>query len=138
MNEADELTQRLMEFYERFSSWEHGVVKETGVTLPQMHTLTVLGLGGPMRMKELAESMGITTGTLTVLVDRLEAKQHVCRRPHDSDRRSIIVELTPSGHALFKEHDRLHRRLTEEITSACPPEDRAALLRCLKAMNESF
>ncbi|XXJ18126.1 MarR family winged helix-turn-helix transcriptional regulator [Desulfovibrio caledoniensis] len=132
------INHAIVEFFEKLSSWEHDVVREKGMTLPQMHTLEVLGIHGAMRMKELAEAMGITTGTLTVLVDRLEDKGCVRRVPHDTDRRSINVELTDQGRALFEEHDRLHLRLTEELTAACPPEDREALLRCLTSMNAQF
>jgi len=132
------INHAIVEFFEKLSSWEHDVVREKGMTLPQMHTLEVLGIHGAMRMKELAEAMGITTGTLTVLVDRLEDKDCVRRVPHDTDRRSINVELTDQGRALFEEHDRLHLRLTEELTAACPAEDREALLRCLTSMNAQF
>ena len=79
------INHAIVEFFEKLSSWEHDVVREQGMTLPQMHTLEVLGIHGAMRMKELAESMGITTGTLTVLVDRLEDKAYVRRVPHDTD-----------------------------------------------------
>lgn len=132
------INHAIVEFFEKLSSWEHDVVREKGMTLPQMHTLEVLGIHGSMRMKELAEAMGITTGTLTVLVDRLEDKDCVRRLPHDTDRRSINVELTDAGRELFAEHDRLHHRLTEDLVAACPAEDRAALLRCLTSMNAQF
>lgn len=134
----NKINHAIIEFFEKLSSWEHDVVREKGMTLPQMHTLEILGIHGAMRMKELAEAMGITTGTLTVLVDRLESKGCVRRRPHDTDRRSINVELTDKGEALFEEHDRLHLQLTEELVGACPPEDREALLRCLDIMNKEF
>lgn len=133
-----QINHAIIEFFEKLSSWEHDIVREKGMTLPQMHTLEVLGIHGAMRMKELAAAMGITTGTLTVQVDRLEAKGFLRRIPHETDRRSINVELTETGRELFREHDRLHLRLTEELVSACPKEDRAALLRCLTLMNEEF
>jgi len=134
----EKINHAIVLFFEKLSSWEHDVVREKGMTLPQMHSLEVLGIHGSMRMKELAEAMGITTGTLTVQVDRLEAKDFVRRVPNEKDRRSINVELTDTGRALFEEHDRLHLRLTEELVSACPKEDRAALLRCLNIMNKEF
>ncbi|BCS88764.1 MarR family winged helix-turn-helix transcriptional regulator [Pseudodesulfovibrio sediminis] len=132
------INHALIEFFEKLSSWEQDVVREKGMTLPQMHTLEVLGIHGAMRMKELAAAMGITTGTLTVQVDRLEAKGYLRRIPHETDRRSINVDLTESGRELFEEHDRLHLRLTEDLVAACPKDDRAALLRCLSVMNEEF
>lgn len=135
---VERINHAIVEFFEKLSSWEHDVVREKGMTLPQMHTLEVLGIHGSMRMKELAEAMGVTTGTLTVQVDRLEDRQCVRRVPNRSDRRSINVELTDKGRKLFEEHDRLHLRLTEQLVSACPETDRETFLRCLVAMNREF
>ncbi|MFW5500291.1 MULTISPECIES: MarR family winged helix-turn-helix transcriptional regulator [unclassified Maridesulfovibrio] len=134
----DKLNHAVIEFYEKLSSWEHDVVREKGLTLPQMHTLEVLGIHKAMRMKELAQRMGITTGTLTVLVDRLEDKEFVCRKPHQTDRRSIIVELTGTGQEMFEEHDRLHLRLIEELTSEFSEEEKVILLGCIEKMNGAF
>lgn len=123
MDQMEEFTRLLIEFYERFSSWEHGVVKETGVTLPQMHTLEVLGSSGDLRMKELAGRMGVTTGSLTVLVDRLVRAGLVQRKPQEQDRRSIQVGLTPEGERHFREHHELHAQLSQELGGALTPEE---------------
>ncbi|WP_018125611.1 MarR family winged helix-turn-helix transcriptional regulator [Desulfovibrio oxyclinae] len=133
-----ELSHLIVEFYERLSSWEHGVVRDKGLTLPQMHTLEILGANGPMRMKELAGRMGVTTGTLTVMIDRLVKNGQVERRPHDTDRRSIIVALTESGRALFSEHDDLHLQLTEELTAGLSEGELEAFEATLRKMIREF
>lgn len=138
MSDTGKLTHAIVEFYEKLSSWEHDVVREQGLTLPQTHTLEILGIHGALPMKELAARMGVTTGTLTVLVDRLEDKQLVVRRPHEHDRRSILVALTERGQTQYEEHDRLHRRLTGDLTADLTAEQKAALLHCLETMNSSF
>ncbi|WP_027721871.1 MarR family winged helix-turn-helix transcriptional regulator [Maridesulfovibrio zosterae] len=132
------LNHSIVEFYEKLSSWENDVVRDKGLTLSQMHTLEVLGIHESIRMKELAKHMGITTGTLTVLVDRLEEKKYVCRIPNQTDRRSILVELTESGQKMFEEHDRLHLRLIEEITTDLSDSQKELLLSCIDKMNASF
>ena len=132
MEHVEELTQLLIEFYEKFSSWEHGVVKGKGLTLPQMHTIEILGASGNLRMKELAEKMGITTGSLTVLVDRLEKKGLVGRTPHEEDRRSIRVSLTDKGMKHFQEHHNLHARLTQEITGPLSPDEISSMIDLFK------
>lgn len=132
--ETQRLTRLLIEFYEKFSSWEHGVVKESGLTLPQMHTLEILGADGDLRMTELAAKMGVTTGSLTVLVDRLERGGYVARKPHESDRRSIRVGLTETGARLFAEHHALHERLTQEILCALSPEEATSLAGMLERL----
>jgi DNA-binding MarR family transcriptional regulator len=132
--QVEELTRLLIEFYERFSSWEQAVVRDSGITLQQMHTLETLGACGGLRMKELAEKMGITTGSLTVLVDRLVRSGHVERRPIEGDRRSILVGLTGKGEALFAEHHALHAQLSQELASALEPGELPALLGMLRRL----
>ncbi len=132
------LSRLLVEFFEKFSSWEHGVVRDSGLTLPQTHTLEILGTHGPMRMKELAGHMGLTTGTLTVAVDRLEQGGLVRRRPNEQDRRSILVELTEEGERHFQVHDTLHANLTRDMISELDNDERATLHRCLEKMLQSL
>ena len=132
--ELEELNHAIVEFYEKLSSWEHDVVREKGLTLPQIHALEILGIHESMRMKELASWMG----TLTVLIDRLESKDYVRRCPHKTDRRSIIIELTDTGRQMFMEHDKLHMQLTETMVAGISQEDRECLCRCLETMNKAF
>ena len=68
-------------------------------------------------MKDLAEKSGVTTGTLTVGVDRLEKKGLLVRKPHEKDRRAYLIELTPEGEKYFKLHHRFHLKMTEELVA---------------------
>ena len=111
------LSHQLIELYDKIASWEHSVVKDSGLSPAQMHTIEVIGHRKNLRMKELAEKLGVTTGTLTIGVDRLEKLGLVVRKPHDTDRRSYFVVLTDSGEKMFEEHHRFHQDFTSEITS---------------------
>lgn len=136
-NEAG-LTHLMVEFFEKLSSWEQSVVRGQGLTLQQMHTLEILGIHDALRMKDLAGRMGVTTGTLTVMIDRLEQAGLVRRVPNEQDRRSIFIELTEQGRGHFKEHDALHSRLTREITAPLSDEQRKVLAQCFEIMNREF
>lgn len=138
MSDTGKLTQLIVEFYEKLSSWEHCVVRDKGLTLPQVHAMEILGSHTALRMKELAERMGVTTGTLTVLADRLEKADLIRRKPHQEDRRSILVELTDKGREIFEEHDQLHDQLTQDITANLSEEERATLATILEKMNQDF
>ncbi len=111
------LSGQLIELYDKISSWEHSVVKDSGLTPAQMHTIEVIGHKKNLRMKELAEKLGVTTGTLTIAVDRLEKLDLVARKPHDTDRRSYFVILTDKGEMMFEEHHRFHEAFTSEIST---------------------
>ena len=138
MTGLEGLSALIIEFYEKLSSWEHGVVRGSALTLPQMHTLEILGQHPQLRMKELAAKMGVTTGTLTVTVDRLEKRGLALRVPHGSDRRSVLVEMTPRGRALFEEHHKLHLDLTRELTASLSDEEAATLASLLRKLTQAF
>jgi len=123
MHDLERLSDLIIEFYEKLSSWEQAVVKDSDISLPQMHTLEILGQQSPLRMKELAAKMGVTTGTLTVGVDRLKKQGLVVRIPHETDRRSILVALTEAGQGLYREHHAHHLHLTREMEAALTAEE---------------
>ncbi|CAH0530412.1 MarR family winged helix-turn-helix transcriptional regulator [Vibrio hippocampi] len=138
MQNIEKLNQLLTEFYDKMSSWEQSVVKETGYSLAQVHTIEVLGSHGAMRMKELAEKLGITTGTLTVQIDKLVQAELIERGAHPNDRRAIVVSLTEQGQAIHRHHNQLHLSLVQELTRHLEPEQEKVLAHCLETMNREF
>ena len=125
------LSHQLIELYDKISSWEHSVVKDSGLSPAQMHTIEVIGHKKNLRMKELAERLGVTTGTLTVAVDKLEKLGVVERKPHDTDRRSYFVILTDQGEEMFEEHHRFHEAFTDEISTELTNDEIDILSRLL-------
>ncbi|KOO03188.1 MULTISPECIES: MarR family winged helix-turn-helix transcriptional regulator [Vibrio] len=138
MQNIEQLNQLLTEFYDKMSSWEQSVVKETGYSLAQVHTIEVLGVHGALRMKELAEKLGITTGTLTVQIEKLVAANLIERQAHPDDRRAIVVTLTQEGQAIHRQHNQLHLDLVKDLTRNIDSEQESVLLACLEKMNREF
>ncbi len=138
MKETEQLNHTIIEFYEKLSSWEQSIVREKGVSLPQVHIVEILGVHGAMRMKELADKIGVTTGTLTVQVEKMVKSGLIQRHPHASDRRSILVGLTDKGVDMYREHDDLHLALTRDITAKLNNDEISSLLSCLLKINQEF
>ena len=122
----ENLSRTILEFYEKISSWEESVVKDSGLTTAQIHALEIVGHARAVKMKDLAEKIGVTTGTLTVTVDKLEKKGLLVRRPHEKDRRSYMIELTQEGIKHFEEHHNFHLRMTQEIVSDLSEQEQEA------------
>jgi DNA-binding MarR family transcriptional regulator len=70
---------------------------EIGLTPNDARTLQSVSAQPGRTMGSLAEEWRCDASTATWIVDRLEAKGLVERRPHPSDRRSRLVVLTPKG-----------------------------------------
>jgi DNA-binding MarR family transcriptional regulator len=117
------LSKIIVEFYERLSSWEDSVVRDSGLSTAQAHTIEIVGHAGPIKMKDLARKIGVTTGTLTVAIDRLEEKQLLVRQPCKTDRRAYLIELTASGKTYFKQHHNFHIKMTQEIVADLTDEE---------------
>jgi len=67
--------------------------------------------------------MGVTTGTLTVMIDNLEKKKLVERIPNPDDRRSYVIKLSPEGVDHYQRHSNFHLELTRECVSEFSDEE---------------
>ena len=117
------LSDLIVEFYEKLSSWEQSIVDGSGITLPQMHTIEILGVNNMIKMKDLAAKMGVTTGTLTVMIDNLEKKGLVQRIQNPQDRRSYVIQLTDAGFEHYRRHSDFHLSLTRDCTAGFSDAD---------------
>ena len=88
---------------------------------------------GPLPVNEIGKKVMLTSGSITVAVDRLETKGLVERRAHGTDRRARIVHLTEEGRNLitgaYAEHAAdLERVMSASLTTA----ERSTLITLLK------
>lgn len=71
--------------------------------------LGVLRDRGPMSPSELGDRLIVTRATVTGLLDSLERRGFVRRSAHPTDRRSVVVEITPGGIDVLREvRTRIH------------------------------
>ncbi|MPL68148.1 HTH-type transcriptional regulator MhqR [bioreactor metagenome] len=131
----DKLTHELFSFYNGFSSWENSVIRASDLTVSEAHAIEILGEYGKMNMKTLSQRLGVTTGTTTVTVDRLEKKEYAMREPQKDDRRVYLISLMPKGQQAYIEHHQYHTSLSEQIVSVLSEEEAAQLYSLLQKIN---
>src|SRR5437660_9395800 len=73
---------------------------------------------GPLPVNEIGKKVLLTSGSITVAVDRLETKRLVERRAHGTDRRARIVHLTKDGRKLITRAYAEHAADLEQLMSA--------------------
>ena len=106
------------------------------ITPGSLRALRVLSHHGSMRLSELSDHLQIAPRSTTEVVDALEARGLVRRRPDPGDRRATLAELTEQGASVLdairaargSEAERVFGRLTEA--------DRANLARILAKLRE--
>ena len=69
-----------------------------GINRTDARCLDILDQHGNMSAGDLAEASRLTTGAITAVIDRLERAGYVHRVPDPSDRRRVLVELTPKAY----------------------------------------
>ena len=91
----------------------HHIVTRKGMTVSEWRVLASLAGAEPMSIGELARIAVMKQPTLTRVLDRMEARGHVERIAHESDRRITLVAISAAGSrqvadliALANEHER--------------------------------
>src|SRR2546427_8841121 len=88
---------------------------------------------GPLPVNEIGKKVLLTSGSITVAVDRLETRGLVERRAHGTDRRARIVHLTRAGRKLITRLYANHAADMQALASASLTKDeRQTLIRLLK------
>jgi MarR family 2-MHQ and catechol resistance regulon transcriptional repressor len=88
---------------------------------------------GPLPVNEIGRKVLLTSGSITVAIDRLEAKGLVERRASGTDRRARIVHLTKEGGKLIRRAYSGHAADMERLSAASlTTQERRTLIRLLK------
>ena len=125
----------LREFIAGSIIYNQQVADRVGLLLTDVQCINVLELMGPSTPGELARCTGLTTGGVTVMLDRLEKGGYLKREPNPRDRRSVLVRLKPTKlkkvHALYEE---INQR-TAALLDQTPESELRSVVNLLSKMN---
>lgn len=117
-------------------------IRRTGLNPTEFGILEVLYHLGPLPLQQIGEKILISSGNITYVVDKLEQKQLLVRKPSVHDRRVIFAELTPQGQALLADFFPQHTQAIRMAVSGLSPEEQMQAVQLLRklglAAQESF
>ncbi|MET4134147.1 DNA-binding MarR family transcriptional regulator [Pseudarthrobacter sp. PvP090] len=73
------------------------LAEKLGIGTIDINAMAFVGEVDGLTPKDLGKALNITTGSVTAMVDRLEAKGFMVRKPNPTDRRSVLLHLSPEG-----------------------------------------
>jgi DNA-binding MarR family transcriptional regulator len=85
-----------------FMNQANAILRPLGLTMARVEVLGILNGFGAAPLGLIAQHMWITPATVTSNVDRLEAAGLCRRRPHPTDARTTLAEITPKGRRVFE------------------------------------
>lgn len=106
-----------------------------GVAATDLAAMELLSLGR-LTAGELAAELGVGSGTLTGIVDRLLAAGYARREQDPLDRRRVFVSLTAKGRRRFREAFRERWQWLHSVTNDFSPREVDAVVRFLMRMHD--
>jgi DNA-binding MarR family transcriptional regulator len=134
------LVQELLSAYSAFASYDADGhrLSGSGLTVPQANVIFSLGNTDGLTCKDIGDLTHITKGTLTGVIDRLEAKGLVERWAVEGDGRKTIVALTKKGERVFDREFPRQIGFLKERFDKLSARDRKQAIESLQNIRELF
>ncbi len=130
--------RELVRAYQAFASYDAAAYRDSDLTVAQADVIFTLGNTAGLTFKEIGDLTLITKGTLTGVVDRLEAKGMVKRVTQADDRRCTRVVLTVKGEKLFAKEFPRQIAYIKQRFDRLSPNDLDQLHAMLKKLRLAF
>jgi DNA-binding MarR family transcriptional regulator len=117
---------------------EEPVLAEHGISMWGYIVLTALAEQPVRTQAALAQAINADKSRIIGVLDELQQRELIQRRPDRADRRVHLLSLTPAGDKVRRSVQAAIRASEEEALANLPAGDREAFLRSLKALYESF
>ncbi len=135
------VVMRINRLAAHFRAEMDAVFAEFGLSNPSFELLATLRRAGrPYRLSQrrLAETLGLTAGTVSLRVKRMLVQGLVTVEPDPADMRVTFVRLTKNGQHRFDEAAPAHLANEEDLVRALSTEELATLATLLRRLLLSF
>jgi DNA-binding MarR family transcriptional regulator len=116
---ADRIVLEIRKFIASAIFFNAKTAESVGLGVTDMQMIHTLQLYGPSTPGRLAAWTGLSSGGVTVALDRLEHAGYIKREPNPADRRSLLIMLAPGRtrklEALYEEVEALTRKVLAPI-----------------------
>lgn len=107
-----------------------------GVSGRELGVLLLLNGFDTTSQQQVAGRLGVDRTTMVGLVDALEEKRFLARRPDAGDRRRNVLELTPNGHAVLAQAVRASDQAERQLLSQLDDKESAQLRTLLTRVTQ--
>lgn len=138
MNEQDDLALKLFVVLSRanrtVSDRIQEDIKSYGVNPTEFAVLELLFHKGEQPIQHIGKRILLSSGSITYVVDKLEAKEYLQRKPCPEDRRVIYAAITEKGKELMEEIFPEHQKAIQEMFVKLNNSEKKRLINLLKKL----
>ena len=109
-------------------------IKCLGLNPTEFAVLELIYSKGDQPVQKIGEKVLIASSSITYVVDKLEKKKLIVRKPCSKDRRITYVAITDEGTELMKEVFPKHRTAMKEICGGLDSKEKEVLIEYLKKL----
>ncbi|MFF9483395.1 MarR family winged helix-turn-helix transcriptional regulator [Streptomyces sp. NPDC014676] len=121
----------------KFTALTDAALEPLGIDSKDFGALRVLAHREPTSQLQVAQTLGIDRTTMVALLDVLERKGVVTRRPDPADRRRNVVELTEEGVRTYDAARKAYEETESAFLAAVGPDEAGRFRRTLRALLEA-
>jgi DNA-binding MarR family transcriptional regulator len=107
------------------------------VTMQQLRVMMILHTDGPTRVSVLARRLGVSTPTITGILDRLVRQELTQRMDDPRDRRVVLNTLTDKGQTVIEQLQPLNAERLSAAVDRLSTDQQESLVTALSALVEA-
>ena len=137
------LWKKLLETTEKIRNYQSRAIskgKAPDITMTQMQIMGCV-LFSPeksVRVRDIAEELGITPGGISQQVDTLVKMGLLERKPDEKDRRAVCITLSEKGNEINQWVDQFLSNLFQKLLADVPEEKRYVFAEVLDSMYQTL
>jgi DNA-binding MarR family transcriptional regulator len=108
-----------------------------GISMTQLHVMHLIDHHGEMPMSRLAEMLDVSLSNGTGLIDRVEERGFVERIRVPSDRRMVMVRLTPVGRQMLDEIETVREQILRRVLDKLDEKQLAGVATAMADLREA-
>lgn len=139
MSAHEQVHSFLLDIFNRINKIEERALTaglDFDISITEIHIIDIIGSAGQLRMSAIARASGVTLATITVACERLERRGLITRVRDESDRRVVLVSLTPRGQAAYQYHAQFHHDLIDSALAELTGEEQEQLASALNKIEQ--
>ncbi|MGE7768503.1 MarR family winged helix-turn-helix transcriptional regulator [Peribacillus sp. NPDC096540] len=132
----ESLTHSLQRYGMRSVLFQQNMAHKIGVTHTDLKTAEILKEKGPITAGELSKMTGLSTGSVTALIDRLENSGYVKRERDRKDGRRVMIVPMPARQEQIKSHYQSLSTATKKLCSTYNEQELTFILQFVEGISE--
>jgi DNA-binding MarR family transcriptional regulator len=126
-------------FHDRMVAVHTPEVVDLSLTLAQLKAIYVVTAAGPLSMGALSERLGTKLSTTSGAVDRLVRRGLLERSEDPTDRRQVLVRVTPTALEQIEQMSELGRARMRELLTLLPTTaDVETIERAIRILSDAL